>query len=205
MFGQVSSPYNHILTGTDMVTWYVAMLVLFVNNGEGWVEQYKNPVNKPCTHLILHWLSRFRWDGGLYCWATSLYAVRRLNVNSREVSTVYRYSVALKFDGCPYRTFSVCPIQVYFKSLRWRHQMETFSALLAICPGNSPITGEFPTQRPVTRSFDVFFDLRLNKRLSKQWRGWWFEMPSRPLWRHCNVRRMLWLRHSLWCLLYVWI
>ena len=29
--------------------------------------------------------------------------------------------------------------------------------------------GEFPTQRPLTRSFDVFFDLRLNKRLSKQW------------------------------------
>ena len=44
----------------------------------------------------------------------------------------------------------------------WRHKMETFSALLAICAGNSPVTGEFPTQRPVTRSFDVFFDLRLN-------------------------------------------
>ena len=40
------------------------------------------------------------------------------------------------------------------------------SALLAICAGNSPVTGEFPTQRPVTRSFDVFVDLRLNKRLS---------------------------------------
>ena len=40
---------------------------------------------------------------------------------------------------------------------RWRHQMETFSALLAICAGNSPVTGEFPTQSPVTRSFDVFF------------------------------------------------
>ena len=38
--------------------------------------------------------------------------------------------------------------------------------------------GEFPTQRPVTRSFDVFFDLRLNKRLSKQPWGWWFETPS---------------------------
>ena len=50
----------------------------------------------------------------------------------------------------------------------WRHQMETFSALLAICTGNSPVSGEFPTQRPVTQSFDVFFDLRLNKRLSKQ-------------------------------------
>ena len=44
-----------------------------------------------------------------------------------------------------------------------------------------------PAQRPVTRSFDVFFDLRLNKRLSKQSRGWWFETPSRPLWRHRNV------------------
>ena len=43
--------------------------------------------------------------------------------------------------------------------------METFSALLAICAGNSPVAGEFPAQRPVTRSFDVFFDLRLNIRL----------------------------------------
>ena len=47
--------------------------------------------------------------------------------------------------------------------------------------------GEFPTQRPVTRSFDVFFDLRLNKRLSKQPWGWWFETPSWSLWRQCNV------------------
>ena len=43
-----------------------------------------------------------------------------------------------------------------------------------------------PTQRPVTRSFDVFFDLRLNKRLSKQSWSWWFETLSRPLLRHCN-------------------
>ena len=57
----------------------------------------------------------------------------------------------------------------------WCHQMETFSALLAICAGNSPVTGEFPAQRPVTRSFDFFFDLCLDKRLSKQWWGWWFE------------------------------
>ena len=69
----------------------------------------------------------------------------------------------------------------------WRHQTERFSALLAICTGNSPVPGKFPVQRPVTRSFDVFFDLRLNKRLSKQWRGWWFETHSPPLWRHSNV------------------
>ena len=47
-------------------------------------------------------------------------------------------------------------------------------------------TGEFPTQRPVTRSFDVFVDLHLNKRLSKQSCGWGIETPSRPLWRHSN-------------------
>ena len=47
--------------------------------------------------------------------------------------------------------------------------------------------GEFPTQRPVMRSFDVFFDLRLNKRLSKQPWGWWSETPSSSLWRHRNV------------------
>ena len=66
--------------------------------------------------------------------------------------------------------------------------METFSALLAICAGNSPVPSEFPTQRPVTRSFDVFFDLRLNKRLSKQSWGWWLETLSRLLWRHRNVK-----------------
>ena len=68
----------------------------------------------------------------------------------------------------------------------WRHHMETFSALLAICAGNSAVPGDFPAQRPVTRSFDVFFDLHLNKWLSKQSWGWWFETLTRPLWRHCN-------------------
>ena len=68
-----------------------------------------------------------------------------------------------------------------------RHQMEIFSALLAICAGNSLVIGEFPAQRPVTRSSDVFFDLRLNERLSKQSWVWWFKTPSRPLWRHSNV------------------
>ena len=42
------------------------------------------------------------------------------------------------------------------------------SVLLALCAGNSSVTGEFPTQRPVARCFDVFFDLRVIKRLSKQ-------------------------------------
>ena len=52
--------------------------------------------------------------------------------------------------------------------------METISALLALCAGNSPATDEFPSQRPVTWSFDVFFDLHLNKCLSKQ--SWGFDL-----------------------------
>ena len=46
--------------------------------------------------------------------------------------------------------------------------MEAFFALLALCVGKSPVTGEFRSQRPVTRSFDAFFDLRLKKRLRKR-------------------------------------
>ena len=62
----------------------------------------------------------------------------------------------------------------------------TFSALLALCAGNLPVTGEFPSQRPVTRNPDIFFDLRLNKQLNKPPRRWWFETLSRSLLRHCN-------------------
>ena len=80
----------------------------------------------------------------------------------------------------------------------WRHQMETSSASLALCAGNSPVTGEFPTQRPVTRSFDVSF---WNKRLSKQSWDWWFETPQCSLWRHCDgvksVDRLMFCVYSI--------
>ena len=68
----------------------------------------------------------------------------------------------------------------------WRHQMETFSALLTLCARNPLVTGEFPAKRPVTRSFEGFFHLCLNKRLSKKSRGWCFETLSPSLWRYCN-------------------
>ena len=67
--------------------------------------------------------------------------------------------------------------------IKWKHFPRYWSFLRGI---HRPITGDFPAQRPVTRSFDVFFDLRLNKRLSKQRWGWWFETQSRPVLRHCN-------------------
>ena len=59
--------------------------------------------------------------------------------------------------------------------------------------GNSQVTGEFPSPRPVTQSFEYFLNISLicalNKRLSEQSRGWRFETPSHTLWRHCNENR----------------
>ena len=81
----------------------------------------------------------------------------------------------------------------------------TFSALLAFCAGNSPATGEFPSQRPVTRSFDISFDLRRNKRLTKQSWGWRFETPSRSLWRRCNALWVMnWKSASITCINSQW-
>ena len=89
-----------------------------------------------------------------------------------------------------YATFPSCIGRAHSQNDRRGHddviKKETFSALLALCAGNSPVTGEFHIQWPVTRSFDVFFDLHLNKRLVKQSRRWWFETPSCSSWRHCN-------------------
>ena len=74
----------------------------------------------------------------------------------------------------------------------WRHQMETFSALLALCEGNPPVTVGFPSQRPVMRSFDVLFEQWLGKQSIR----WWFEMPYCSLWCHCNEQGSTVLQ---WC------
>ena len=64
-------------------------------------------------------------------------------------------------------------------------------------------TGEFPAHRPVTQSFDVFFGLCRNKRLSKQSWGWWFETPFRSSWRHCNAEKKVLLTiTSMICILF---
>ena len=84
------------------------------------------------------------------------------------------------------------PPATYWSRLEMRCMLTSsngnISALLAFGAGNPPVTGEFPTHWPVTWIFDVFFDLCLNRQLSKQWRRWWFETLPRSLWRHCNVK-----------------
>ena len=87
--------------------------------------------------------------------------------------------------------------------LAWISEVKISRSMMTSSNGNifcvtDHLCGEFtgprwiPTQRPVTRSFDVYFDLRPNKRLSKQSWGWWFETLSRPLWRHRNATPLTW-------------
>ena len=99
-----------------------------------------------------------------------------------KISSKWRH---FRFSGRAWMS-NYIPVASFTNMAWWRHQMEPFATLLVLCAGNSPVTGEFPAQRPATWSFDVFFDLSLNKRLSKQLLGWWFETPSCSLWRHCN-------------------
>ena len=68
------------------------------------------------------------------------------------------------------------------------------SALLVLCEGTPLVISEFLSQMPVTRTFDIFFDLRLTKRLSKQSRRWLYKTLSRSLWRHCIAEKLLWFR-----------
>ena len=75
----------------------------------------------------------------------------------------------------------------------WRHQMETFSALLALCAGNSLVTGEFPHKGQWRGAFMLPLICTWNKRSSKHSWGWWFETLSHPLWRHCNETGQIWL------------
>ena len=73
-------------------------------------------------------------------------------------------------------------------SLLWLLVHYSWNGNIFLVTGPLPVTGEFPSQRPVTRSFGVFFDERLEKQLSKQSRRRWYGTPSHSLWRHSNLR-----------------
>ena len=144
---------------------------------------------------------RFTHNGHHHCKKTSPPAIKKLmSCRPADISPALFLTVVLLFDN--WRAGMVvtdgpASADLHWTTMMtwagrftlWHHQMEIFSALLALCAGNSPVTGESSSQTPVTRSFDVFFDLRLNKRLSKQSWGWWLETTSRSLWRRCNDLR----------------
>ena len=87
---------------------------------------------------------------------------------------------------------SACQSRCHDDVIKW-----IFSALLALCAGNSPVTDEFPAQCPVTRSFDVFLDLCLTKLLNKQSRRSRFKSPSYTLRLQRNVNQIYLVKMSL--------
>ena len=142
---------------------------------------------KMIRRYLSYWQTNTRGKK-LFKWSTAILITMRLNPilfckNYDPVCSIFIKTTVMLYIS--QEAWNI-PEHKSFSGTWWRHQMETFSGLLAICEGNSPVPGEFPAQRPVTRSFDVFFDLRVNKRLSKQSWGWWFKTLSRPWWRHNN-------------------
>ena len=135
-----------------------------------------------CIHLILNIFFSFHFF--FLNWISLLFLLSVLNHPSSQRREAPWTTLSARKPGQKFADYR------YGKPW-WRHQMETFSALLAICAGNSPVPGEFPAQRPITRSFDVSFDLRPHKQLSKQWWGWWYETLSCPLWRHGIANRVV--------------
>ena len=133
-----------------------------------------------CNEILLHWTNTTWWRSGdlqgHYTWDT----YDSKNGSQKQTSSIIPRNNVISIIQIKY----IIPVENF--GTWWRYPMETFSALLAFCVGNSLVTAEFPVQRPVTRSIDVFFEMRLHKWLSKQSRGWWFETQSRALWRHCN-------------------
>ena len=97
------------------------------------------------------------------------------------------YDMMESFSTCQYMSQEKWEQNIlHLRPILSHDQMETFSVLLTFYVGNSPVTCEFPPQIPVMQSFDVFFDLRLNKRVNKQSRRRWFKTPMRSLWHRCN-------------------
>ena len=105
----------------------------------------------------------------------------------RCVRTVYVNTIPISCQRCrhPFISYDSYRVSMTFVWMMTSSNGNIFHVTGHLC-GEFTGPGEFPTQRPVTRSFDVFFDLRLNKRLSEQPWGWWFETPSWSLWRQCN-------------------
>ena len=119
----------------------------------------------------------------------SLYFHSSMNFALRVQSALFRVMSRVLFGAKPLpetlmTQFTDASPTPHDDVIKWKH----FPRNWPFVSGKTPVPGEFPAKWPVTRNFDVFFDLRPNKRLSKQSWGWWFETPSRLLWRHPNVK-----------------
>ena len=132
----------------------------------------------PDPHIGLCCICRFR----IQCLRRYCYVQKNTLFPPRYIDGLYH----ILSPVCVYSSISAVGLHCYMMTSSNGYIFRVTGHLCGEFTG----PGELPAQRPVTRSFDVFFDLRPNKWLSKQWWSWWFETPSSSLWRHCNDVRI---------------
>ena len=146
------------------LTFIPALMINYIHY-KVWGEiTYSFPNFKGCTVEVWEWISNFKphFTGHVITYPCQEGPLESCALQSYMMSC-FMQNFEQIYNNHDIRELTYCHLCRH----SWlRHQMETFSALLDICARNSPVTGEFPAQRPGTRSFDVFFDLHLNNRLS---------------------------------------
>ena len=126
------------------------------------------------------WLSCNNTDSITVDWRHAIYCIHTEILSISHLRTIFGDLFIQNTNS----SFQKYAFENHEDVIKWKH----FPRYWPFVRSNSPVTGEFPAQGPVTRSFDVFFDLRLTKRLSKLLWGWWFETPPwGPVWRDCYV------------------
>ena len=170
-----------IKTGPQMALWQLNMChddcYSDINHSYS-QENLTRVCNKLVTDTLINWIK--------LCWF-----IRNRRMISRNTLIACMYQKALIWDSCALVWYVFC-WETFMAGGRWYHTMVT-SSNGNIFRVTGHLSGEFTGHRLIPRTkasdaeFGDFFDLRMNKRLSKQWWGWWFETPSCPLWRHCNA------------------
>ena len=124
------------------------------------------PIIRIRIAMSLEYFATPRWRHQMVTFSTLLANVRADFVPVYMLYQVMPGTPELRLTLWPWEMWLECDSSGQIKRntqiLWWRHEMETFSALLVLCAGNWPVSDEFPAQMPVTRSFDFFFHLRLN-------------------------------------------
>ena len=142
-----------------------------------WIPRTKGQLRGKCFHLMT---SSCIGTGVCGSWSRGMNTSYLTNVDSFVMlffSLLSIHTDPLQWrhnerDGVLNRQPQHCLLNRLF---RHRSKKTYKHRVTGLCPRNWPVTGEFPSQRPVTQSFNVFFDPRLNKRLSKPSRRRWFE------------------------------
>ena len=159
----------------------IILFWLMVLGRDKWLHPTDNP-NVRTFHPFI--TSFFQLNSSPFLFSYYWYAPKIISNWYEQNVYIYRCPMNALFTNFP----------ATFKLMMTSSNGSIFRVTGPLC-GEITGPGEFPVERPVTRSFDVFFHLRLNKRLSKQPWGWWFETPGWSLWRHL-MREHLWTQFS---------